>query len=512
MFAKSKRFQEGTKEYVPGPGEYNIPTADELSKHKRYGFLNQGSRFNSGDGPVEISADFFAGDSSTASLSSETRFSVSTSSNKTEDARTRRQIGEIASQFEKYRHSMQKEIESLHLKNRKLESSLQSTMLDKETAQATVLRKDQELAAMRMENMNLQKSLGRLEKNIDKSPKVIRLQKRLDHLEHELKDANDALINAQQAADDEQQRLAAINMQKDETILELTDRIDKQSETIHQLQSTITEKNEHLQQVRDDDQRIIDGLQSKLEETIRNLTAAHETLDQKEQQAVALNGEIAQQQQELNDMCTQKIALQTEIADLNEKHQDEREEWNTNRKELEHEIEHLQQQLQERAAEITGLGAQLAEGNRELSELQQKAKEQYEQLRSKDGIIQSLHVRFDTYNTHVTKVMHEMRVRMKSKHPQRDREVDRLTRELREAKKFINMQAQQLDGLKSELHWMSRWNRQLNQLIEAIHQDDLAQGFITEYQSTDSDRGDEQAKDAAVPKNDSGFGTTPKEP
>ncbi|KAI9499041.1 hypothetical protein BDB00DRAFT_798057 [Zychaea mexicana] len=160
MFAKSKRFQEGTKEYIPGPGEYNIPTGDDLGRHKRYGFLNQTNRFN-GEGPVEISPDFFAGDNSTASLSSETRFSsVSTSSNKTEDARTRRQMSELATQFEKYRHSMQKEIEALQLKNRKMEATVQSMTLDKETTQSTLLKKDQELASIRQENLSLQKSVS----------------------------------------------------------------------------------------------------------------------------------------------------------------------------------------------------------------------------------------------------------------------------------------------------------------------------------------------------------------
>lgn len=57
MFAKSKRFPEATKDYIPGPGEYNIPSAEELSRHKRYGFLNQTNRF-SADGPVDITGDF----------------------------------------------------------------------------------------------------------------------------------------------------------------------------------------------------------------------------------------------------------------------------------------------------------------------------------------------------------------------------------------------------------------------------------------------------------------------
>lgn len=110
---------------------------------------------------VDITGDFYLGsENSVGSLSSETRLSLSTSSNKTEDARSRRQMSEMASQFEKYRLAMQKEIESLQLKNRKMENNLKTVTSEKDAAQATLLHKDQELAEMRLKNAQLQKTVS----------------------------------------------------------------------------------------------------------------------------------------------------------------------------------------------------------------------------------------------------------------------------------------------------------------------------------------------------------------
>lgn len=110
---------------------------------------------------MDITGDLYLGsENSVGSLSSETRLSLSTSSNKTEDARSRRQMSEMASQFEKYRLAMQKEIESLQLKNRKFENNLKSVTSEKDAAQATLLHKDQELAEMRLKNAQLQKTVS----------------------------------------------------------------------------------------------------------------------------------------------------------------------------------------------------------------------------------------------------------------------------------------------------------------------------------------------------------------
>ena len=73
--------------------------------------------------------------------------------------RTKRHMSELATQFEKYRHTMQKEIESLQLKNRKMETTIQSMTLEKETTKSTLLKNNQELASLRQENMLLQKSV-----------------------------------------------------------------------------------------------------------------------------------------------------------------------------------------------------------------------------------------------------------------------------------------------------------------------------------------------------------------
>lgn len=67
---------------------------------------------------------------------------------------------DMTTQFEKYRHTMQKEVEALQLKNRKLESSLQAALSDKTNTQSTLLTKDQELAEARSRNKSLEKSVN----------------------------------------------------------------------------------------------------------------------------------------------------------------------------------------------------------------------------------------------------------------------------------------------------------------------------------------------------------------
>lgn len=79
MFSKAKRFPEGSnsntttmifhltehvllppspvyfsggKDYIPGPGEYDL-SLDDNGRHKRYGFLTQTNRFSEGAGTLK---------------------------------------------------------------------------------------------------------------------------------------------------------------------------------------------------------------------------------------------------------------------------------------------------------------------------------------------------------------------------------------------------------------------------------------------------------------------------
>lgn len=101
-------------------------------------------------------------ESTTTSLS----ISSTTSSNKTSDENASRSTSRKASTsptdtinpFEKYRYAMQKEIESLQTKTRKMDSTIQTLETEKNDTKALLLDRDLELADLRSKNALLQKT------------------------------------------------------------------------------------------------------------------------------------------------------------------------------------------------------------------------------------------------------------------------------------------------------------------------------------------------------------------
>ncbi|KAG1443756.1 hypothetical protein G6F56_010558 [Rhizopus delemar] len=141
MFAKSKRFPTADKDYIPGPGEYDVG-AEDGNRHKRYGFLTQSGRFSE----EHAEDDGY----STGTLSSE-----------------------IVPKKEK---SMQKEYEALVMKSKRMEATIEMLENEKRTLQ---LDKDMELADIRSKNAALQKTMNRQEKQM----KANVWQKKVEQLE-----------------------------------------------------------------------------------------------------------------------------------------------------------------------------------------------------------------------------------------------------------------------------------------------------------------------------------------
>ncbi|CAO3684798.1 unnamed protein product [Rhizopus stolonifer] len=144
MFSKSKRFPSAGKDYVPGPGEYEVN--GDSNRHKRYGFLSQSDRFSE-EHPED---DGY----STATLSS--------------DILPRKELPK----------SMLKEFDMLVSKSKRLESALETLENEKKSMQ---LAKDMELADVRSKNASLQKTIARQEKQI----KANSWQKRVEQLEQD---------------------------------------------------------------------------------------------------------------------------------------------------------------------------------------------------------------------------------------------------------------------------------------------------------------------------------------
>lgn len=63
-------------------------------------------------------------------------------------------------QFEKYRYTMQKEMEALQAKVKKMESTIHSLEVEKSDTKAILLSNDLELADLRSKNATLQKTVS----------------------------------------------------------------------------------------------------------------------------------------------------------------------------------------------------------------------------------------------------------------------------------------------------------------------------------------------------------------
>lgn len=109
-----------------------------------------------------VSSEFYSNnnESTTTSLS----ISSTTSSNRTSDeSRSSPRKASISptdtiNPFERYRYAMQKEIETLQTKTRKMDSTIHTLETEKNDTKALLLDRDQQLADLRSKNAMLQKT------------------------------------------------------------------------------------------------------------------------------------------------------------------------------------------------------------------------------------------------------------------------------------------------------------------------------------------------------------------
>lgn len=98
------------------------------------------------------------------SMSSDTKVSCTSSNDDSTPSPNRKKFSNSTDntsniQFEKYRNSMQKEMEALQIKSRKLEATIQSLEIEKNDSKSLLISKDLELADLRSKNATLQKTV-----------------------------------------------------------------------------------------------------------------------------------------------------------------------------------------------------------------------------------------------------------------------------------------------------------------------------------------------------------------
>lgn len=115
------------------------------------------------DGSESTEYDTSLIEGSTASMSSDTRVSCTSSNDDHTPSPTRKKLPNPVetsnSQFERYRYTMQKEIDALQMKSKKMESNIQSLELEKNDIKSILIQKDLELADLRAKNAALQKTV-----------------------------------------------------------------------------------------------------------------------------------------------------------------------------------------------------------------------------------------------------------------------------------------------------------------------------------------------------------------
>ncbi|KAG0169177.1 hypothetical protein DFQ30_003873 [Apophysomyces sp. BC1015] len=461
----------GVKDYVPGPGEYDVPSED-VGRHKRYGFFGQPNRFGAdGSGQYEQFCQAIANetgaDNSTTSLST-----VSTASSiKTEDARSRKQIMDMANQFEKHRVVMQKEIEALQLKGRKLETNLQAATTEKTNLQATLLTKDQELADMRQKNAGLQKTVARHDKTVEKSPKFIQLTKKLEQMENELESTKADTVLAREQISRETKEHETIVAEKDRLIADLRVQANQQATKIADLSAQLESSQEHAKRIQEENKEAVDAVQLELQTATTELSATKTELREKTEAGGLMVDQIDQLQTEVGHLRMRETELSNEIQQMEAKHRQEIEACDVERAKMEQDTTQLNQQLQHCLQTVESLTTQVSttqnESAQHLHTLHQK--EMY--LERNQKVSCRIQAQFETYRSYINHVIQELRDQLRKQCRQRDAELGKVLSELHEAKKFINQQAQNIEGLKSELHWMGKWNKYLWQLAQSIHQD-----------------------------------------
>lgn len=432
MFSKSKRFPKADKDYIPGPGEYEVSMEDS-GRHKRYGFLTQTNRFSEGLDP-STSSEFYANnnESTTTSLS----ISSTTSSNRTFDennnttSRSSPRKSSISptdtiNPFEKYRYAMQKEIETLQTKTRKMDFMIQTLETEKNDTKAVLLDKDLELADLRSKNAMLQKTIQRQEK----STKAAQLQKKVEQLEEMLQNSQLEHVKRLQ--------------EKDQTIENMSVRIDTYKQNVCDLEKTQQSNQEK---------------HTLLEAQIHSLTVQ---VSESQSNATQQDTQITELKHNINCM-TQSISslehqLETQITK------------SSNLDKLNHD---LLTRLQERQELIQQLESRLVLKDEEIDALLNTIDDRDRALQHSATMIKTLDLRFSLYRNYMdTTVVPHLRKQAKAIEQLHIKELNELLTELHEAKRFMNKQAQSMDLLKSSVHWLNVQNTQLKSLINSMHQE-----------------------------------------
>jgi chromosome segregation ATPase len=187
-------------------------------------------------------------------------------------------------------------------------------------------------------------------------------------------------------------------------------------------------------------------------------TSLSAQLSESKNKEIESEAQINVLQHELKDMQSENGKL---LCDLNISE--------TERKELKTLNNELMNKLQTQQDNISQLESRVILKDEEIDALLNTIIERDTTVQEKITFIENIQNQFKAYRNWIDHtVIPHLRLQRKETENHHYAELNLLLTELHEAKKFINYQAQYLNALKSDVYWLNVQNKQLNEIITSM--------------------------------------------
>lgn len=251
---------------------------------------------------------------------------------------------------------------------------------------------------------------------------------------------------------------------------------------VEQLEEALqNSQSEHQKQLQEKDQTI-EALRLEVDthkQSVYNLEKAQQSSQQEhtllETQLQALTAQLAesqsnaaQQAMQLSDLNHTLENMTRSIASLSQQLETQTND-NAGLKQVNHE---LMVRLQAQQEQVQQLESRLVLKDEEIDALLNTIDERDRALQESASKMEMLDERFNIYRDYVdTTVVPHLRGQTKAMEDLHIQELNALLTELHEAKRFMNKQAQSMDLLKSDVHWLTVQNTQLKSLMQIMYQE-----------------------------------------
>lgn len=231
-----------------------------------------------------------------------------------------------------------------------------------------------------------------------------------------------------------------------------------------QLQTTQQEYSINVDE-KDSLKRQIDKFQRQQEAYLQKQISMEGNIHELTVKLAASKHDVEERDMQLNQLKNESQCMSETICSLQQRIQEHESDIHR----LSNEKLILMQQVDQFKEEATQLNHAISLKDETINAFSCKVDEKENELREKSSLVEALEDRFHVYRSYIEKtVISYLKTKRREQEEHQVKEYNRVLTELYEAKKFINKQAQQLDGLKSNVHWLTVQNTQLTQIAKNI--------------------------------------------